>query len=382
MKPTLLWMNAILIAVFTLPSRMNAAEPITLANVTPQAPITSDEPRVTEFSLQGAAGYLDTAALNWQKAHACTACHTMIPYMMARPALQSISPQSAEVRHFFEEIAAGTRQAMPNYSCNDVDGAVAIVLACALAINDRESTGTLHPLTRQALDRMWTLQREDGSWQWPFRDTPPLKITEHYGVTLAAIAAGMAPSDYAQTSTAQTGLKKVRQYFRNNKPVSLHEKAMLLWASSYVGDLLSNEQRQEILGSLMSAQRADGGWSLASLVDNTCDPSLGTSDRAMQARAEPGYGSEFLAYVGREKNYRSMLVSDGYATGFAVFVARQAGLAASDAHLQRGVQWLKQNQRQSGRWFTPSQSWHQSNLISNAGTAYAVMALEACGQVP
>ena len=34
------------------------------------------------------------------------------------------------------------------------------------------------------------------------------------------------------------------------------------------------------------------------------------------------------------------------------------------------------------RWFTPSQAWHTHNLIANAGTAYAVLALHACGEIP
>src|SRR5262245_31110473 len=111
----------------------SADEPITLENVQPPGDITANEPRAAEFSLALAANYLDRAALSWQKTHACTACHTMLPYLMARPALKTISPPSAEVRQFFEEIAAGTREAMPNYTCNDVDGAVAIGIATAMA---------------------------------------------------------------------------------------------------------------------------------------------------------------------------------------------------------------------------------------------------------
>ncbi len=331
--------------------------------------------------MERTARYLDSAALHWQKTHACTACHTMLPYLMARPALNALAPQSAEVRQFFEEIVAGKRQAMPDYSCKDVDGAVAIGVASAMAINDRWATGKLHPLTRQALDRMWTLERSDGSWEWPFRDTPPLKINEHYGVTLAAIAAGMAPDDYATTPTAKAGLAGVRRFLSSTKAVSLHQKAMLLWASVYVDALLSADAKSEILSSLVEVQRPDGGWSLASLVDNTNDPSL-DSVQAIQAKAEEGYGTEFLAYVGRDRVYKSSLASDGYATGFVIFVARQAGLPASDPRLQRGLAWLKANQRESGRWFTPSQAWHKQHLISNAGTAYAVLALDACGEVP
>src|SRR5579872_4519 len=142
-------------ALLWLSARLVAAETVTLDNVDPPAEISADEPFAPAFSLEQAARSLDTAALDWQKTRACTACHTMLPYLMARPALSSISPQSAEVRHFFEEVAAGRREAMPAYSCKDLGGAVEVGIASALAMNDRQTTGKLHPLTRQALDRMW-----------------------------------------------------------------------------------------------------------------------------------------------------------------------------------------------------------------------------------
>jgi len=356
-------------------------QPITLANVEPPPDIELEEPKAKAFSLELAARHLDRTALDWQKTHACTACHTMLPYMMARPTLNAISPQAPEVRQFFEEIVAGKCEAMPNYSCDDLGGAVAIGVASALAINDRYATGKLQPITRQALDRMWTSQRADGGWGWPYRDTPPLKVDEHYGVTMAAIAAGMAPDDYAKTPAAKTGLDGVRRFLQTTKAVSLHQRTMMLWASAYVDDLLSPDAKAATLADLMNAQRPDGGWSMANLVDNTSDTTL-ANDRVQQAKSEKGYGDTFLAFVGRDKNYTSTLASDGYATGLVIFVARQAGLPANDARLQRGIAWLKSNQRASGRWFTPSQAWHTQNLITNAGTAYAVLALHASGEAP
>lgn len=374
--------SAIFMAAACVVPRANTAEPVTLATVTPLPAIAQDEPHAKEFSLERAARYLDTAALNWQKVHACTACHTMLPYLMARPALKAVAPQSAEVRQFFEEIVVGKREAMPSYACKDIDGAVAVGVAAAMAINDRGMTGKLHPLTRQALDRMWTIQRSDGGWEWPFRDTPPLKINGHYGVTLAAIGTGMAPDEYAKSPAAKTGLEGIRRFLRRTTAASLHQKGMMLWASAYIDDLLSGDDKQEILSELLRAQRPDGGWSLANLVDNTDAPSLKGSEQAIKAKTEKGYGTEFLTYVGRDEVYKSSLASDGYATGFVIFVAREAGLRACDIRLQRGIAWLKNHQRESGRWFTPSQAWHTRHLISNAGTAYAVLALRACGEVP
>jgi squalene-hopene/tetraprenyl-beta-curcumene cyclase len=371
----------ILIVTVFIASVANNAEPISPESIESPAVIAPNEPRAKEFSPQRAARYLDNAALDWQNTHACTACHTMFPYLIARPVLGNVTPRSAEVRQFFEEIVAGKREAMPDYSCQDVDGAVAIGVASAMALNDRWVTGELHPLTRQALDHMWSLQRSDGGWTWPFRDTPPLKVDEHYGVTLAAVGTGMAPGDYANTPTAKAGIEGVRRYLKRTKAISLHQKAMLLWASIYVADLLPTEDQATILLNLMDVQRPDGGWSMANLVDNTNDPSL-KAERVTKAKAELGYGTQFLAYIGQNNTYRSSLASDGYATGFVIFVARQAGLSARDPRLQRGLTWLKRNQRESGRWFTSSQAWHTRHLISNAGTAYAVLALFASGELP
>lgn len=361
----------------------SAAAPPSAANASATLEeISPEEPLADAFSLSAAARYLDAAAVSWQETHACTACHTMFPYMMARPALASVLAPPPTVRRFFEEVAAGERNPMPDYHCGDVDAAVAIGVAASLAINDRLAAGTLHPLTRRALDCMWTLQRPDGGWQWPFRDTPPLKVREHYAATLAAVAAGMAPDDYARSDQARLGLEGIRRFLAEHPAETLHEEAMLLWASSHVPALATEVQRGATLEKVLAAQRPDGGWSLGSLVENPLSTNPLVAEAAALFRGEPGFGIEFAIYSGREAAYKSSLASDGYATGFAIYVCRQAGMPTADERLQRGIAWLKTHQRASGRWFTPSQSWHSQNKISNAGTGYAVLSLFACGEVP
>ena len=56
-------------------------------------------------------------------------------------------------------------------------------------------------------------------------------------------------------------------------------------------------------------------------------------------------------------------------------------MAADDPVIDFGVKWLKKNQRESGRWFTRSLNNDKAHYIANAGSAFAVMALEACGEL-
>jgi squalene-hopene/tetraprenyl-beta-curcumene cyclase len=157
---------------------------------------------------------------------------------------------------------------------------------------------------------------------------------------------------------------------------------MLLWASVRVDGLLDESSRRQALEDLMSAQREDGGWALGTLVANLRSTSGAMAERRESLLSADGYGTQFEGYQGRDAVYRVELDSDGYATGFAIFVAREAGLSADDPRLHRGVTWLKEHQRASGRWFTHSIGPpHSRHLISNAGTAFAVLGLEACGEI-
>jgi squalene-hopene/tetraprenyl-beta-curcumene cyclase len=60
-----------------------------------------------------------------------------------------------------------------------------------------------------------------------------------------------------------------------------------------------------------------------------------------------------------------------------VFVLRQSGVPATDDAVRRGAAWLRANQRVSGRWFTASLNTDRAHYISHAGTAFAVLALDA-----
>jgi squalene-hopene/tetraprenyl-beta-curcumene cyclase len=311
-----------------------------------QAPADPNEPRADKLSLRRSADYLDKVALAWTEDYRCGACHTNYPYLMARPALKvPVTPALAEVRKFFEGRAANWETAKPR---SDTE---VVATAVSLAFHDAAATGKLQPLTRQALDRMWTLQREDGAWSWLKCNWPPQQHDDYYGAVWAAVGVGVAPDGYAQTPAAREGLGRLRGYLQKTPAPDAHHQAMLLWASQRVAGLMTGEQQRAAIGRLLSLQRPDGGWSL---------PSLGNYKRR------------------DKKGANDATVSDGYGTGFVVYILRRAGVPATHEQIQKGVGWLRQNQRVSGRWFTRSLSTDDDHFIANAGTAFAVLALTAC----
>jgi squalene-hopene/tetraprenyl-beta-curcumene cyclase len=327
-------------------STVYGGEPITLENVQDPGANRSDEPLASNFSLEKAVHFMDAAALHWQKSRACCTCHTNYAHLYARPYFSSTVPAAQEVRKFTEALVQERWETKgPRWD------AEVVATAAALAYNDAATTGKLHAVTRQALDRMWTVQREDGGFDWLKCDWPPMESDDFYGATLTALAVGRAPDGYAETAAARNGMQKLRRYLQATPAPSLHHEAMLLWASRYVPDLLTAEQKVESIKKLSALQKADGGWALATLGD------WKRADQTPQSTEQ----------------------SDGYGTGFVLFVLRQANVPADDARITKGIAWLKSHQRESGRWFTRSLHKDNKHFITHAGTAFALMALAECG---
>lgn len=343
---------ALVVSMFatSLTTALRAADPIV-------APVTSDnvqDPGPNEhgeakgkYSLASAANFLDSAALTWHKQRQCFTCHTNLAYLYSRPLVSSDAPAIPEVRKQCEEIVT-TRwpEKGPRWD------AEVVAVAAALATHDRLSGGKLADTTRTALDKMWTVQREDGGISWLKCEWPPMESDDHYGATMMAIATGVAPGDYAKGPAAAAGIEKLKKWFAANPPAMLHHEAMLLWANSYNPVFLTEETKKETIEKLRGLQRPDGGWAFASLGD----------------------------WKRGDDKPQDVETSDGYGTGFVVYVLRKAGVAADDPQLVKGVAWLKENQRESGRWYTRSAFKDSKHFISHAGTAFAVMALHECGE--
>ena len=128
--------------------------------------------------------------------------------------------------------------------------------------------------------------------------------------------------------------------------------------------LIDEAQRDALVKLLVSRQRSDGGWSMR---DFAKPEEWGRGNRAEKLRAEPEFTKP---------------ESDGHMTGLAVIVLRAAGVPASDAKLKQACAWIKTNQQESGRWWTRSLNTDTYHFITYSGTAFPLLALAVCDELP
>ncbi len=347
-----------------------------------------------QWDPRAAASYLDQRAqwwIGWDRAAReqgtfCMSCHTSVPYAIARPvlhrALGEAVPSDAE-RVILENVAKRVRlwkDLAPLYNDKDYGtnkgvesrGTESVVLAFVLATHDAQ-TGKLSADTHAAFANMWALQQADGprqgAWLWQLFDLNPWEgnISPYHGAALAAVAVGEAPENYRASPEIQNSIAALRDYLdREYSSQPLLNRAALLWASSKLPGLVTSERQKSIIAELSARQLADGGWSLFPMSKTWRDWSP----------------SALVGGWKRSDGTPEDMASDGYATGFAVFVLRQAGVSRDDPRIQRGRVWLVQHQNKTeGLWYTASINKRRdpaSNVgrfMSDAATAYAVLAL-------
>ena len=178
------------------------------------------------------------------------------------------------------------------------------------------------------MTRLWQAQRADGGWEWLDVGLEPFESidSEYQGAAFAALAVGM--TKWSDEPTARAGMAKLRDYLRSHYPgQNLHNQVWGLLASTFLGGVLSDAERNELIDQLERRRNDDGGWSVDGLGiwrwNRTTPPfeSPGTRDRALVAK------------------------SDGYATGLIVYALRRAGLPVEHPAVNSGLRWLKANQQ-------------------------------------
>jgi len=327
---------------------------------------SATEPVRPELSIERAEQYLRDGAVAWKGSKGCISCHTTGLYQTIRPSLTPhLGKPLDEMRAFFVEELRSFQTSKSEELQKSTKPAQVIYLAAGLAEWDAHVQKTLSPETSEALALMFAIQRDNGTWGsldcWP-----PFESDAFHLATVAAQAAATAPGwlKNLKQSPQLTGVTRLRQYLRETAPPHDYGRTLLLWAAARMPDLLPATRRAELLSMLRKHQQTDGGWSIRTFSE---PEKWGGGNRAAKLRDEPNFATP---------------ASDGHMTGLALIVLREAGIPATDPALQRGVQWLKTNQRESGRWWTRSLNTDTYHYITYSGTAYPRLALGLCQALP
>lgn len=329
-------------------------------------PASADEPKRKEVSLAAADKYIEDGSFAWSSERNCVACHTNGSYLAIRPSLTAhMGSPSTEQRAFavqyLSELSARPRKSIMRGTLP----AAVIYISAGLAEWDAHVTRQLSPDTERALQLMFDIQLQSGTWGtadcWP-----PFESSAFQEATVAAMAIGTAPGWLAslQDEKIKSGIEKLKTYLRTTEPQEDYDRCLLLWAESRLPGLITPEKKQSLIKLILDKQRPDGGWSIRTFGQ---PHEWGKGNRAEKLRAEPEFKNP---------------PSDGHQTGLAIILLRESGLPASDPQIAKGVAWLKSNQRESGRWWTRSlntDSWH---FVTYSGTLYPLKALAMCDALP
>jgi squalene-hopene/tetraprenyl-beta-curcumene cyclase len=236
----------------------------------------------------------------------------------------------------------------------DEPGAEAVLSLFTLATQRRDRNEPVTEPEKIALKNLLAIQQKDGGqndgggWTWFKNRLHPVESEEgaYFGSTLAAWALAAYPA----SATAQA-MPALQAYLERESPRQpLHHR--LAWVTFAPGI----KQKDATLRELWTTQQSDGGFTSASL-----------GPWSKQEKAAPDTGS------------------NPYATAWAAFTAREAGVSCSAPGLKRALDWLERNQDPTtGAW--PTQSMNkvhekgstQSKFMTDATTGFAAAALIGC----
>lgn len=226
-----------------------------------------------------AGKYLDERATAWfafdvrgegATRSTCVSCHTVLPYILARPVLRTFVAATTPTEHE-TRLLAQTRLRVEHWPdldseafglfYNDSDtkkqqswGTEAVFNALILAFDDRnQGRSSPSDSTQRAFSNLWATQlqtgEQKGSWDWLDFNEPPWGSADarYFGATLAAIAVRTAPGYYTPGSDAELDAKieLLKGYLAGRfEKESLHNQTWVLWAAASIPGILTTPQRE------------------------------------------------------------------------------------------------------------------------------------------
>ena len=337
---------------------------------------SADEPRVAAFgpdSLRAAARYLEDGAVSWVRERTCVNCHTTGPYMAERTAWsRHFGPPSAEVHadfvKFVPEKIRPVRETEKNGHKYYPATFSAVWRSVGLAEWDRHVTGTLSEATDRSLRDMFERQALSGAFVSHGEVEIP-HITTDFELSLqAARAITAAPGWLAglKDEALRERVARLKHWLQTAPPKNDFDRVLRLQLAHYLPELVTPEERETALALLTQLQHADGGWSTRDMSPLSdwhfeISPTVLELMEGLPDAADPA--------------------SDAYMTALAVVLLRQGGVPASDPRVERGLAWLKREQRSSGRWWMHSLYRGNYHYITYIATVEALKAFDLCGEL-
>ena len=335
---------------------------------------TADEPKVKVFgadSIRAAAKYLEEGSLSWVREKSCVNCHTTGPYMSERPALSGVFGKPAEevLADFVNSIPDKPTQETEKNGVRYYPGSYTSVWrTMGLAEWDKHATGKLSEHTERSLRDMMMRLSANGAFV-SFGEVEVPHITTDFELTLQAARAITAAPGWLEglrDSELLARVEKMKAFLRDAKPRNDCDRVLRLQLASYLPELVSQGERDVALALLTKKQHPDGGWSLRdmSATDQWHDPMSETVLKLIASLPDAAQPE-----------------SDPYMTALAIVLMRQANVPAADDRIQRGIAWLKREQRVSGRWWMHSLYRGNYHYITYIATCQALKALSLCGEL-
>jgi len=324
----------------------------------------ADEP-VIDLSIKKASKHLDEGAIAWGQQKKCVSCHTNGTYLFIRPALTPTlgAPAEGSREFFVSQLEVLSKVGGRKMRRSGTRPAQVIYIAAGLAEWDAHITKKLSPETDKALRLAFEMQNKEGTWHsldcWP-----PFESSAYQEAHMAAMAVASAPGwvdSLAKDDELRAKIDLLKKYIRESKVPHDYGRVLQLWTALRLDGILTEPQQLKALQLIRNKQKSDGGWSMRQFA---APDEWGGGNRAGKLRGEP----EFVTQP-----------SDGHMTGLALLVLQEAGVANDDPAMQKGLDWLRKNQRESGRWWTRSLNTDKWHFITYSGTAYPLLALQNAG---
>jgi hypothetical protein len=237
-----------------------------------------------------------------------------------------------------------------------------------LAEWDRHHGSETSEATARSLQDMFARQSPNGAFVSHGEVEVP-HITTDFELTLQAARAIVAAPNWLEKADADLfqQVEKMKAWLRTAPPSNDFDRVLRLQLWSYFPDLVSPEERDEGLAILTAKQHPDGGW----------------STREMSPLDAWHFEvSDYVRDLITSLPDASSPESDPYMTSLAIVLMRQSEVPVSDSRIQRGLDWLKKEQRVSGRWWMHSLYRGNYHYITYIATAQAIKALDLCGELP